>query len=97
MTWSVALPSVLTKIDQVLKLRDVKETQAAEIESIAELSGPYSLGISEAAHADDYDRLIVSVDRLREEIVTADAILDDLLKPITQAKPTSASVAGLHG
>jgi hypothetical protein len=85
MTWSVALPSVLTKIDQVLKLRDVKETQAAEIESIAELVGTVFLGISEAVDADDYDRLIVSVDRLREEIVTADAILDRLLKPITQS------------
>jgi hypothetical protein len=80
MTWSVALPSVLTKIDKVLKLPDVKETKVTEIESIAEIVGTVFLGIKEAVDADDDDRLIASVDRLREEIVTANLILDRLLK-----------------
>jgi len=80
LTWSVALPSVLTKIDKVLKLPEVKETKAAEIESIAEIVGTVFLGIKEAVDADDDDRLIASVDRLREEIMTANLILDRLLK-----------------
>ena len=81
MMWGNAVPHVLAKIDKVLKLREVSETQASDIESIAEIVGTVFLGIREAVDSDDYDRLVAGVDRLREEIVTANAILDRLLKP----------------
>jgi hypothetical protein len=82
-TWADALPRVLAKIDQVLKLPDITETQAKHIESMAEIVGTIFLGIRKAVDSDDYDRTIAGVDRLREEILTADTILDRLLKPET--------------
>jgi hypothetical protein len=83
MTSVDALPRVLAKIDQVLKLPDITETQAKHIESMAEIVGTIFLGIREAVDSDDYDRTVAGVDRLREEILTADTILDRLLKPET--------------
>ena len=80
MTWVDALPRVLAKIDQVSKLADITETQANNIESMAERVRTIFLGIREAVDSDDYDRTIAGVDRLREEILTADTILDRLLK-----------------
>ena len=80
MTWVDALPRVLAKIDQVSKLPDITETQANNIESMAERVGIIFLGIREAVDSDDYDRTIAGVDRLRKEILTADTILDRLLK-----------------
>jgi hypothetical protein len=79
-TWADALPRVLVRIDKVLKLPEVAEAQASDIESIAELLRTVFLGIREAVDSDDYDRMIASVDRLREEIVTANTILDRVLK-----------------
>ena len=81
MTWADALPRILAKIDDVLKLPDITVAQAKEIQSIADTVGAVFLGIREAARADDYDRLMAGVDRLREEIITADTILDRLIKP----------------
>jgi hypothetical protein len=81
MTWADALPRILGKIDEVLKSPDITTAQATDIESIAETVGAVFLGIREAARADDYDRLMAGVDRLREEIMTADAVLDRLIKP----------------
>jgi hypothetical protein len=81
MTWADALPRILAKIDDVLKLPNITIAQAKEIESIANTVGAVFVGIREAARADDYDRLMAGVDRLREEIMTADAVLDRLIKP----------------
>lgn len=81
MTWAEALPRLLARIDKVLKLPDITKAQTADIESIAELVGTVFLGIREAVDSDDYDRMIASVDRLREEIARANEILDRLLKP----------------
>ena len=53
MTWVDALPRVLAKIDQVLKLPDITKTQA--IESMAELVGIIFLSIREAVDSDDYE------------------------------------------
>jgi hypothetical protein len=79
MTWADALPRLLSKIDKVLKMSEVSEAQATEIASMTELVGSVFLGIREAVDSDDYDRLLASVERLREEILTANAILDRLL------------------
>jgi hypothetical protein len=62
------------------EIPDITETQANNIESMAERVGTIFLGIKEAVDSDDYDRTIAGVDRLREEILTADTILDRLLK-----------------
>ena len=83
MTWVDALPRVLAKIDQILKLPDITETQAKHIESMAERVGTIFLGIREAVDSDGYDCTVAGVDRLREEILTADTILGRLLKPET--------------
>jgi hypothetical protein len=80
-TWAGDLPRVLSKIDRVLKLSYITEAQAADIESIAELVRTVLLELREAVEADDYDRMIASVDRLHEGITTADATLDRLLTP----------------
>jgi hypothetical protein len=44
MRWVDALPHVLAKIDQVLKLPDITETQAKHLESMAERVGTMFLG-----------------------------------------------------
>jgi hypothetical protein len=79
-TWNDALSRVVTRIDEVLKLPYVTETQATVIESIAKTVGTVFLGIREAVDSEDYDRLGASIDRLREELAAADPILDRFIK-----------------
>jgi hypothetical protein len=77
--WADAMPRLIERIDDVLKLPFISETQAVEIESIAERVETLFLGIREAVNDHNYNRLVASVDRLREEIVAGDATLDRLL------------------
>ena len=82
-TWGPAVPRLLTKINEVVKLPQMTAAQTAGIEAIAELVRTLLLSIREAVDSDDYDRLIAATDRLREEVVKADETLDRLLKPET--------------
>jgi len=50
MTWADALPRVLVRIDEVLKLPDITDAQTAEIESIAELVGLHWIVPSAQTH-----------------------------------------------
>lgn len=81
MTWADALPHVMARIDKVLALPQITEAQTTYIESIVELVGTLLLAIRKAVDSDDYDRTIASVDRLREEILSANATLDRLFNP----------------
>jgi hypothetical protein len=83
MAWGDALSRILAKIDDVLESPDITVAQERAIESISDTVRTVFSGIREAAHTDDYDRLLACVDRLREEIVIAEALLDRLLKPAT--------------
>jgi hypothetical protein len=80
-TWAGAIPRLLKKIDEVLKLPHVTEVQAVDIDSIKELVRTLILSIREAVDDEDLNRLSASIDRLREEISAADRTLDRLLKP----------------
>jgi hypothetical protein len=81
-TWADAIPALLRKIDVVLELSYLTETQTLDIELISVRVGMVFMSIRKATDTDEsYDRLIASTDRLREEIVAADAALDSLLKP----------------
>ena len=57
MTWADALPRILAKIDDVLKLPNITIAQAKEIESIANTVGAVFVGIREAARAEHYARI----------------------------------------
>jgi hypothetical protein len=77
------IPRLLAKIDEVVKLPHITEPEAVDAEWIAERTERLLLGIREALNAGDCDRLIASVDRLREEIADGNAKLDRLLRPET--------------
>jgi phage terminase Nu1 subunit (DNA packaging protein) len=79
--WVGAIPRLLRKIDEVLKLPHVTEAQAVDIDSIKELIRTLILSIREAVDDEDLNRLSASIDRLREKISAADRTLDRLLKP----------------
>jgi hypothetical protein len=81
MTWGDALSRILAKIDQMLQSPNITVAQATDVESISDHVGIVIQGIKEAVRTNDYDRLIASVDRLREEIATAEASLDRMLRP----------------
>jgi hypothetical protein len=81
MTWGAALPRILAKIDEMLQSPNITVAQATDVESISDHVGIVIQGIREAVRTNDYDRLIASVDRLREEIAAGDMMLDRMLKP----------------
>jgi len=81
-TWAAVIPGLLKKIDVVLELPHITEAQAFDIELIVVRIESVFMAIGEEVEADaSYDRLIANIDRLGEEIKTADATLDQLLKP----------------
>jgi len=76
-----AIPRLLRKIDQVLELPDITRAQALDAELIAARIGMVFFAIKKAVVADaGYEQLVASTDRLREEITTANATLDGLIK-----------------
>jgi hypothetical protein len=82
-TWSDALPGLLRKLDVVLELPNLTATQRLDIDLIAARIGSVFVAIGLAVDADaSCERLLATMDRLREEITAADATLDGLLKPL---------------
>jgi hypothetical protein len=73
------VPRLLTRIDEALAVPQISAAQAKGIEAIGELVSGLFLSIREAVDSDDYDRLIASLDRLREEVAKGDETLDRLL------------------
>jgi hypothetical protein len=53
MTWGDALASLLAKIDELLKSREITVAQAAEVETIADNVGIVIRGIGETVRTDD--------------------------------------------
>jgi len=78
-TWGDALSSILAKIDELLESPKITSAQATNVQTIADSVGAVMRGIWEAVRTNDYDRLVSSVERLREEIVAAGATLEHLL------------------
>jgi hypothetical protein len=84
-TWAAAIPRLLRKIDVVLELSDITETQALAIEVIEERVGTVLRTIVDAVKTDaSYDLLIAITDRLREEIMEGDLALDRMLQRASQ-------------
>ncbi len=82
-TWSDAMPSLLRKVDVVLELPNLTATQRLDIELITARVGSVFMAIGVAVEADaSCERLVATMDRLREEITAADATLDGLLRPL---------------
>src|SRR5271154_7112306 len=80
-TWAGVIPRLLHKMDGVLGLPQVSETQALAIEQITDKIGILYSSLRQSHEKEDYERMIASSDRLREEIQAANATLDQMLAP----------------
>jgi hypothetical protein len=74
--WADAIPGLIARIDEVLKLPRLTEAQTLEIEAIAERIEALFRGIREAVNDRNYDRVTACIDRLRDEITAGDATLE---------------------
>jgi hypothetical protein len=81
MTWGEAIPRLVSKIEKILESPDLPEEHARATEQIADKIGTLFTAVRQAIDDGGYDGLIVSADRPREEIVAADAALDQMLRP----------------
>ena len=77
------IPRLMRRIDGTLKLPNLTEAQTSHIELIPQRIGGYLKAIREAAIAEGNgvlreQQLVASTERLREEIATANMILDRL-------------------
>jgi hypothetical protein len=82
LTSAGAVPHLLRGIAEVLRQPQLTATHALEVESIAERIELLFLSIKEAGICNHQDRLIASVERLREEIAEGEAVLDRVFKAI---------------
>jgi hypothetical protein len=77
------IPSLIERLSEVSELPNLTESQVITIESAIERIGSLNVAIRRALKAEDapllYEQLIANTDRLREEIATANMILDRLL------------------
>ena len=75
------MPRLVRRVDEVLELPYITETQAVDIELIGKRVGDSALRDQRRrSMPTSYDRLIASTNRFREEIRAGDAALDRLLK-----------------
>jgi hypothetical protein len=80
MTWAYITPRLIRRIDDVICLPKVTPVQTVEVESIGQRIGVLLSSIHAAVEADhSYEPLTARLDRLREEIVSADVTLNRLL------------------
>jgi hypothetical protein len=77
------IPSLRERLNQVLELPDLTESQVIAIESFTGRIAILNKSIRRAINTEDdsfpYEHFIASTDRLREEIETANLILDRML------------------
>ena len=82
---------LIRRIDETLKQPNLTEAQTHDIELIPQRVGSSIKAIREAALVEGTrtireQKLVASIERLREEIAIANGILDELLKAIGQSK-----------
>ena len=82
---------LIRRIDETLKLPNLTEAQTRDIELIPQRIASSMKAIREAALVEgnrtiQEQKLVASIERLREEIVIANGILEELLKAIGQSK-----------
>jgi hypothetical protein len=80
-TWAGVIPRLVHKMDEILGLPHVSEDQALAIEQITNNIGILYRSLRQAHEKKDYERMIASSDRLREEIQSANGTLDQMLMP----------------
>jgi hypothetical protein len=85
------IPRLIRRIDETLKLPNLTGAQTRDIELIPQRIGSSIKAIREAALVEGTrtireQKLVASIERLREEIAIANGILDELLKAIGQSK-----------
>jgi hypothetical protein len=80
-TWAGVIPRLLHKMDEILRLPHVSEDQALAIEQITNKIGILYRSLRQAHEKGEYQRMIASSDRLREEIQAANGALDQMLAP----------------
>ncbi len=83
-TWGVALPGLVARIAQALKMQSLPGRQKLDLETVARriTTSFNAIGETPDAEASDaalYDQLIENTDRLRELIAAANAALDRLV------------------
>jgi hypothetical protein len=82
-TWASTLPNLVNRIIETLGAPGLSEVQAHGIHHIRERVEHLFRTIGQLLEADDrdlsYDRLMALMDRLRDEILMANASLDRLL------------------
>jgi hypothetical protein len=85
------IPRLIRRIDETSKLPNLTEPQTRDIELIPQRISSSIKAIREAALVEGTrtireQKLVASIERLREEIAIANGILDELLKAIGQSK-----------
>jgi hypothetical protein len=76
------MPSLIRRIDAALFLPDLTETQKLDLETMSDRIGIQLRSIQKVVNSDgSYERLLASMDRLREELATSETTLDRLLLP----------------
>jgi hypothetical protein len=76
------MPRLIQRIDSALCLPDLTEAQKFDLETMSDRIGIQFGSIQQVIELDEsYERLIASVERLREQIATSEATLDRLLVP----------------
>ena len=88
---------LIRRIDETLKLPNLTEAQTRDIELIPQRIANSMKAIREAALVEgnsiQEQKLVASIERLREEIAIANGILDELFGAIGQSElPDSTSV-----
>jgi hypothetical protein len=82
MDWSNEFPALLQRIDRALTLTSISDAMTVEIELTADRIGLLLIAIRETINRDEsYEQLAACVDRLRLEITSSEATLDQLLRP----------------
>jgi len=80
------IPRLIRRIDETLKLPNLTEAQTRDIELIPQRIASSVKAIREAALVEgnsiQEQKLVASIERLREEIAIANGILDELLRAI---------------
>ena len=81
---------LIGRVHETLKLPNLTEAQTRDIELIAQRIGSSMKAIREAALVEgnsiQEQKLVASIERLREEIAIANGILEELLKAIGQSE-----------
>jgi hypothetical protein len=85
-TWGSAMPALMTRISEALKIPTLPGRQKLELEVLARrITRSFDMiGVTPKPDVDDatlYDQLIENTDRLRNLIAATNAALDRIVKP----------------